>query len=68
VAAVGLILALVIFQAGKTLLTPVDDSNIRLAGKLNAEKGQQNNKETAAQKAAQKRISLPWMPVPGKGL
>ncbi|HPB58741.1 MAG TPA: peptide MFS transporter [Candidatus Saccharicenans sp.] len=55
VAAVGLILALVIFQAGKTLLTPVDDSNIRLAGKLNTEKGQQNNKETAAQKVAQKK-------------
>lgn len=50
VAAGGLILALVIFQAGKRLLAPVDDSNIRLAAKLNAEKGQQSNEETAAQK------------------
>jgi POT family proton-dependent oligopeptide transporter len=57
VAAGGLIVALIIFQAGKSLLAPVDDSNLRLAGKFEAEKGQQNYKETAARDNAQEKES-----------
>jgi len=53
VAAGGLILALIIFQAGKALLAPADDSNLRLTVTFEAEKGQQNNKETAAREDAQ---------------
>lgn len=53
-AAGGLIVALIIFQAGKSLLAPVDDSDLRLAGKFEAE-GQQNNKETASREDAQEK-------------
>ncbi|HUM34130.1 MAG TPA: peptide MFS transporter, partial [Candidatus Saccharicenans sp.] len=43
VSAGGMILALVIFQAGKSILAPADDLNTTIAEELTAEKGKEEN-------------------------